>query len=466
MATLQMKIDSVHAEFLAGNAVSTTVSTHSVVSRDSYGGIWANKLTSANLGLTHSVPTSARTSDSVFYSSDGDTIYKNTAAGMISSLGLANSATIEADTANAANELVQRNNLGDIQFRYAYSSYLNMSHTTGTNNSDTIFYSSTDNFIRKNDAAGFRSSLNVPTRTGGNASGTWSIDISGDADTLDGLEATSFLRSDADDTVNAGVTYTWSATNTAGLVFVNASYPTYSLEIGGWTNSNTNKISRIRNSSGNLHIDSAADGNLYLNHYSGGVVYVDSTLNSDAITASGQIYTSNAFYTDGNRSVIRGGSPTLYFRDTDHYSAMIHNNSNLLYVLRGANDTETWTQVNGVWPWIWNLTNNDSTCGGSLYCYGNVTAYSDIRHKTDIVKLDDCLEKVEKLNGYTYTRKNDGKRYTGLIAQEVLEVLPEAVTEDEKGEYAVAYGNMAGLFVEAMKEMKSRIDALEKKLKA
>jgi hypothetical protein len=188
---------------------------------------------------------------------------------------------------------------------------------------------------------------------------------------------------------------------------------------------------------------------------------------------TGEIYTSSSFYSDGNRSVIRGGSPTLYFRDTNEMSAMLHNNSNLLYVLRGGTDSESWSAVNGVWPWYWNLSNNDSTCGGSLYCYGNVTAYSDLRHKEDIVKLDNCLEKVEKLNGYTYTRKNDGKRYTGLIAQEVLEVLPEAVSTDEKGEYALAYGNMAGLLVEAMKEMKSkldvalaRIDTLEKKIRS
>ena len=85
---------------------------------------------------------------------------------------------------------------------------------------------------------------------------------------------------------------------------------------------------------------------------------------------TGEVYTSSSFYSDGNRSVIRGGSPTLYFRDTDHYSAMIHNNGNLLYVLRGQNDTETWTQVNGQWPWIYNLANNDSTCGGNLYING------------------------------------------------------------------------------------------------
>ena len=103
---------------------------------------------------------------------------------------------------------------------------------------------------------------------------------------------------------------------------------------------------------------------------------------------------------------------------------------------------------------------------GSLTATGNVTAYSDIRHKKDIVKLDNALEKVEKLNGYTYTRKDDDKRYTGLIAQEVLEVLPEAVIADEKGEYSLAYGNMAGLFVEAMKEMKSKLDTALARLDA
>jgi hypothetical protein len=188
---------------------------------------------------------------------------------------------------------------------------------------------------------------------------------------------------------------------------------------------------------------------------------------NEGTEGTGMVHSAQMSDLDPNRSVLRGGSPTIYFRDTDHeISAMIHNNSNLLYILRGGTDTETWTQVNSVWPWIFNLSNNDSTCGGSLYCYGNVTAYSDIRHKSDIVKLENALEKVEKLNGYTYTRKNDGKRYTGLIAQEVLEVLPEAVIADEKGEYSLAYGNMAGLFVEAMKEMKSKLDTALARLDA
>ena len=85
---------------------------------------------------------------------------------------------------------------------YLRASYLNMTHGVGTRSSDTVFYSSTDDYIRKTNATGMRSSLNVPTRTGGDASGTWGISITGDAGTVDGLNASSFIRSDADDNVS------------------------------------------------------------------------------------------------------------------------------------------------------------------------------------------------------------------------------------------------------------------------
>ena len=95
------------------------------------------------------------------------------------------------------------------------------------------------------------------------------------ADTVDNLHAASFARSDASDTIGNGVQWNWASTNTAGLKFTNSSYGK-SLEIGGWTNTNSAGISRIRNSDDNLHIDSGGNGNLYLNHYSGGTVHANS----------------------------------------------------------------------------------------------------------------------------------------------------------------------------------------------
>jgi hypothetical protein len=114
MATLQMKIDRVHTEFLAGNAVSSTVTTHSVVARDGSGNVHANKFKSANMELTHNVPTSARTSDTVFYSSFDDVIRKNTAAGMRGSLGLDNVNNTGATVAATADKIVLRDSEGGI----------------------------------------------------------------------------------------------------------------------------------------------------------------------------------------------------------------------------------------------------------------------------------------------------------------------------------------------------------------
>jgi hypothetical protein len=108
-------------------------------------------------------------------------------------------------TSGPADTIVLRNSSGDDYRRYGFASYFNMSHSVTTRSSETVFFSSTDSYIRKNDATGMRASLNVPTRTGGDASGTWGISITGDAGTLDGLDSTSFLRSNASDVFSGGV---------------------------------------------------------------------------------------------------------------------------------------------------------------------------------------------------------------------------------------------------------------------
>src|SRR6056300_428814 len=96
-----------------------------------------------------------------------------------------------------------------------------------------------------------------------------------------------------------------------------------------------------------------------------------------------------------------------------------------------------------------------------LKVYGNVlatheiVAFSDRRLKSNIERIEGALDKVCALGGYTFTM-ND-KPSTGLIAQEVLEVLPEAVHGSEETQYSLAYGNMIGLLVEAVKELRALI---------
>jgi hypothetical protein len=111
---------------------------------------------------------------------------------------------------------------------------------------------------------------------------------------------------------------------------------------------------------------------------------------------------------------------------------------------------------------------------GGIYSTGNIVAYSDVRKKREIVTVDNALATVNKLRGVFYKRieTNDekvdpNKRQIGVIAQEVNEVLPEAVTyAKDVDEYGVQYGNMAGLFIEAIKELTAKIDALEQRITA
>ena len=105
---------------------------------------------------------------------------------------------------------------------------------------------------------------------------------------------------------------------------------------------------------------------------------------------------------------------------------------------------------------------------GHFTATGNVTAYSDERLKDNIVVIDGALEKVSQLRGVTFDRTDaeEPLRQTGVIAQEVEKVLPEAVitAEDEMQTKSVAYGNMVGLLIEAIKELKTEVDDLKQQL--
>jgi hypothetical protein len=109
------------------------------------------------------------------------------------------------------------------------------------------------------------------------------------------------------------------------------------------------------------------------------------------------------------------------------------------------------------------LTTHSFSDYGDFVASGDVTAYSDLRLKKDLVKIPDALNKVQQLNGYTYTRIDTSKRQTGVVAQEVQKVLPEAVLDGEH--LSVAYGNMVGLLIEAIKELNTKVAFLESQVK-
>jgi len=100
--------------------------------------------------------------------------------------------------------------------------------------------------------------------------------------------------------------------------------------------------------------------------------------------------------------------------------------------------------------------------GGSFTATGDVTANSDSRLKENVEPIENALDKVDAINGVTFSLiAGDDSRRVGVIAQDVQAVLPEAVHEDEDGILSVAYGNMVGLLVEAVKELRAEVAELK-----
>ncbi len=95
---------------------------------------------------------------------------------------------------------------------------------------------------------------------------------------------------------------------------------------------------------------------------------------------------------------------------------------------------------------------------GDFVSPGNVTAYSDIRLKENVEDITDALSKVMAMRGVTFDM--NGRRNVGVIAQEMQLIVPESVMD---GEYlSVAYGNLVGVLIEAIKDLKAEVEELKR----
>jgi hypothetical protein len=107
------------------------------------------------------------------------------------------------------------------------------------------------------------------------------------------------------------------------------------------------------------------------------------------------------------------------------------------------------------------------TVAGYLNASGDIQAVnfnstSDESLKENVQTITNALDKVDSLRGVNFDWIDSGKAATGVIAQEIETILPEVVTEDEDGIKHVAYGNVVGVLIEAIKELKAEIEDLKK----
>jgi hypothetical protein len=211
--------------------------------------------------------------------------------------------------------------------------------------------------------------------------------------------------------------------------------------------------------------------------YMGNVSPTGANTANDAYGASFKQASTDNFYTDISKTVVLAYD--MRNRSQGQGAGLFSYLSHLVYICDGTYSinatgkarftysTQSVTLCNGT---------DAITCLGNITTNGNVTAYdgSDRRWKHNIVKIENPLEKLSKISGYTFTWNQDyydkqnkelfKQHDVGVIAQEIQEVLPQAVHEKEDGFLGVDYRKVIPLLIEVAKTQQDLIDTLTKRI--
>lgn len=173
----------------------------------------------------------------------------------------------------------------------------------------------------------------------------------------------------------------------------------------------------------------------------------------DQSIAGVKTFTSRVIYSN---SLILNNEVNIQAKDTGGTARSLirlNNKNNILFCNAGNGSILFRNQADST-----TLVSIDAS--GNLTAVGDITSSSDERFKSNIQTLSNALNTVEQLRGVSFIK--DGKQSLGLIAQEVQKVLPELVHEDVEGYLSVAYANMVGVLIEAVKDLSARVKELEK----
>jgi len=181
---------------------------------------------------------------------------------------------------------------------------------------------------------------------------------------------------------------------------------------------------------------------------------------------------TNLYYTDARVQTYIGGDRTHGAITADSLtgtaSLSIKSGGDYVYI-RGSGNGNMFAGKNAEWSAMYyndnikvQTTNTGVDITGDLVASGDVTAYSDARLKRNVETISNAVDLVNCLRGVNFEK--DGRHSTGVIAQEVEEFLPEVVHTDSEGMKSVAYGNIAGLLIEAIKEQQQTIENLQKQI--
>ena len=370
-------------------------------------------------------------------------------------------------TGATGNTVVKRDGSADIHCRLLRPNYGNQSNISGaiafrTNNSS-------DNYVRFcSDTAAIRTFLNVPTRTGGNASGTWGINITGSAGSASSAtNATnaSYLRRNGSSTPmtfhwngqSGQPTYLWGSNDGTNVYVWNPSNfnVNYATSAGSASSCSGNAASA---STVTINYNNNSNSTYQMLWGSGNSVYGTGGIYCNP--ATNWIYSTSIYVSDWLRTT---GSSGWY---------------NQSYAGGMTMQDTTWVRV---------YNNKALYVSNQIAATGNVTAYySDIRLKEKLGDITNALDKVCSIDTLLYKHNDLAKSYgyegdrqqIGVSAQSVKKVCPEVIdrapfdiethetdgTQTSKsGEdyMTVNYGRLVPLLIESIKELKAEVETLK-----
>jgi hypothetical protein len=299
-------------------------------------------------------------------------------------------------------------------------------------------YASNDGYIRYYTPANFRTVLDVPTRGGSGASGTWGISISGSAGSVAWVNVT------------GRPTAVSSFTNDSGYITSSGSISGNAGSVGGYsvsTSATANTVV-VRDSSGYTFFN-------YIN---------SNTANNENPSVSQVIVTNGG---DG------------YYRKASigHLTSAVQSNASGTWSINVTGNAGSASTANAL------ATGNNyqmnslgvgtgaSGTGGEIRATSNITAYySDDRLKTRLGVIENALDKLCTLTGFYYEANEVAQalgyepvREVGLSAQETQRILPEVVVPapiDDKY-LTIRYEKVIPLIVEAIKELRAELLSLK-----
>lgn len=229
-----------------------------------------------------------------------------------------------------------------------------------------------------------------------------------------------------------------------------------------------------------LGLDATLVSNLNIANVTAGILSVEhggtgtNTMTTSKLlvgNGTGSIISSDALHFDESVSGLGINTEPAYALDVSgdvNFTGNLLNNSEPLYFPWKEYNSTVYTANNvGIGISAQDL-NNALYVNGDIYATSDIISRSDARMKYDLLPIDDALNKLKTLTGYTYFMKDDvspGRRHAGLIAQQVESVCPELIHTQPSGIKGVTYGNFSALLVQAIKELSNQVEEIRTALK-